>query len=192
MARMTRPTFALLALATAAFAGLNLATPAVRLDEASVSQVDLRTNGVLAHVCDGGFGGAIRIDLRRLSDSEQIRIAVDPRVRTPGAVVLQQLPPGRYVATKLLLADRDPVAFPSDTFEVVAGRVTSLGKVKVRPELDLLGRMKRLVVKTDSVDIGARLKAAKFFGSDTLPVAAIAIDWGIEPAKIEAGKRLGM
>lgn len=189
---MIRPSAVLLVLAATAFAGLNLATPAVRLDEASTTQIDLRANGVVAHVCDGGFGGAIRVDLKRVSDSERVRIALDPRVRTPGGLVLQQVPPGRWVATKLLLADRDPVAFPSDTFEVVAGRITSFGKVKVRPELDLLGMMKRLVVKTDSVDIGARLKAAKLFGSDTLPVAPIAIDWGIEPAKIEAGKRLGL
>lgn len=189
---MIRSATALLALAATAFAGLNLATPVVRLDQASPAQIDLQANGVLAHVCDGGFGGAIRIDLRRVSDSELVRVEVDPRVRTPGAVVLQQVPPGRWTATKLLLADRDPVAFPSDTFEVVAGRITSLGKVKVYPETDLLGRMKRLVVKTDSVDISGRIRAARLFGSDTLPVSGRAIDWGVEPERIEAGKRLGL
>lgn len=186
---MKRSSRLLLALSTAAFAGLNLATPAPRLDQAKPGEIDLRANGVLAHVCDGGFGGAITIDIKRVADDEKYRLAIDPRVRTPGTLVLQQVPPGRYVAIKLNLADRDPVPFVSDTFEIRAGHVTSFGKVKVAPETDLLGFMKRLVVKTDSVDISGRLKSFREFGIDSLPTTPRPVDWKIEPGKSEVGKR---
>ena len=186
---MNRTSVILLALSAAAFAGLNLASPVLRLDQARPGEIDLRSYGVLAHVCDGGFGGAISVDLKRLSDDEKFRIAIDPRVRTPGGVVLQQVPPGRYVAFRLLLGDREPVAFSSDTFEIQTGRITSFGKVKVAPETDLLGYMKRLIVKTDSVDISGRIKSFHDFGIDSLPVAPKPVDWKIEPAKNDVGKR---
>lgn len=186
---MKRPSLLLLALSAAAFAGLNLASPVARLDQARPGEIDLRSYGVLAHVCDGGFGGAITIDVKRVSDDEKYRLAIDPQVRTPGGVVLQQVPPGRYVALRLNLADRDPVPFHADTFEVRAGRITSFGKVKVAPETDLLGFMKRLVVKTDSADISGRLKAFRDFGVDSLPIDPRPVDWKIEPGKSEVGKR---
>lgn len=186
---MNRTSALLLALSAAAFAGLNLASPVLRLDQARPDQVDLRSYGVLAHVCDGGFGGAITIDLKRLSDDEKFRIAIDPRVRTPGGLVLQQVPPGRYVPIRLNIADRDPVPFGSDTFEIQAGKVTSFGKLKVAPETDLLGFMKRLLVKTDSADISGRLKAYREFGIDSLPVTPRPVNWGIEPGKSDVGKR---
>lgn len=187
---MKRSSAALIFLSTAAFAGLNLATAALRLDQAKPQQVDLGTNGVLAHVCDGGFGGAVQVDVKRVSDEEKIRLEIDPRVKTPGSLVLHQLPPGRYVATKLLLADRDPVPFATDTFEIQSGRVTSFGKVKVAPETNMLGQMKRLIIKTDSLNIGARLKLFTGFGIDTLPVAPQSIDWSIEPEKTQVDKGL--
>lgn len=185
---MNRTLTLLIAAAATTFAGLNLASPLLRLDEAQPGQVDLRGNGVLAHVCDGGFGGAVKIDIQRVSDDEKYRIFIDPRVRTPGGVVLHQIPPGRYVATKLLLADRAPLPFPSDTFEVRAGEITSFGKVKVAPETNLIGQMKRLLIRTDSLDISKRLKAYPAFGVDSLPIVPRSIDWSIEPDKIEVGK----
>ena len=188
---MNRSSAFLIAIAAAtAFAGLNLASPLLRLDEARPDQVDLRTNGAIAHVCEGGFGGAIKIDIQRASDSEKYRISIDPRVRTPGALVMHQIPPGRYVATKLLLADQDPLPFIADTFEVKAGQVTSFGKVKVTPETNFVGQMKRLLVRTDSLDISRRLKSYTNFGVDTLPVVPSSIDWIIEPGRIQVDKRI--
>lgn len=179
-----------LVLASAAFAGPNLAEPALLVNDAKPGQVDLRSNGLLVHVCDGGFGGAVKVDLRRLSDGEKFRISMDPRVRTPGGVVMQQLPPGQYVATRLFLGDRDPVLFKSDTFAIRAGGITSFGKVKVAPVTNLLGLMTSLEIKTDSVDIGMRLKIVREFGIDSLPVDRKPIAWSVEPEEIKAGKRI--
>ena len=179
-----------LVLASAVFAGPNLAEPALLVNEAKPAQVDLRSNGLLVHVCDGGFGGAVKIDLRRLADDEKFRIAMDPRVRTPGGVVMQMLPPGQYVATRLFLADRDPVAFKPDTFAIRAGAIVSFGKVKVAPVTNLLGLMTSLEIRTDSVDIAPRLKAVRDFGVDSLPVLEKPIFWKIEPEEIKAGKRI--
>jgi len=187
---MRFPHLALLVLSATALAGPNLAEPALLVNEAKPGQVDLRSNGLLVHVCDGGFGGAVKVDLRRLSDGEKFRIAMDPRVRTSGGVVMQQLPPGQYVATRLFLGDRDPVPFRSDTFAIRAGGITSFGKVKVAPETNLLGLMVNLKIKTDSVDIGPRLKVLRDFGVDSLPVVPKPIAWTIEPEEIQAGKRI--
>ena len=186
---MNRTALLPIVLATAAFAGL-FTTPAVRLDDAQPGQIDLRANGLLAHVCAGGYGGAIQVDLKRLSDAEKFRIAIDPRVRTIGAVVLQQLPPGSYTPTRLFLGENDPVSFSSDTFEIQPGRITSFGKIKVDPQTNLLGQLKRLVVKTDSLDISPRLSKIADKGVDSLPVTSKPIDWRIEPPEIQIGKRL--
>ena len=181
---------ALLLIATGSFAGLYLANTAVLVNEAKPTEFDLRTNGLLAHVCDTGFNVGIRIDLERISDKERLRIVIDPRLkapvgtgrpaRIPTDVVLQQLPPGSYIATKLVLGDRDPVPFKSDTFAIKSGSVTSLGKVKVRPETNFLGMMERITIKTDSVDIASRLKTVKAFGIDSMPVAPKKLGWIIE------------
>lgn len=187
---MKRIQLAIVLFAIAAIAGPHLAEPALLVNDARPAQVDLRSNGLLVHVCDGGFGGAVKIDLRRLSDDEKFRIAMDPRVRTAGGVVMQQLPPGQYVATRLLLADRDPVAFKSDTFAIRAGGIVSFGKVKVAPVTNLLGLMTSLEIRTDSVDIAPRLKAVRDFGVDSLPVVEKPIAWKIEPEEIKAGKRI--
>ncbi|MEK7392429.1 MAG: hypothetical protein AAB214_07660 [Fibrobacterota bacterium] len=181
---------ALLLIATGSFAGLYLANTAVLVNEAKPTEFDLRTNGLLAHVCDTGFNVGIRIDLERISDKERLRIVIDPRLkapvgtgrpaRIPTDVVLQQLPPGSYIATKLVLGDRDAVPFKSDTFAIKSGSVTSLGKVKVRPETNFLGMMERITIKTDSVDIASRLKTVKAFGIDSMPVAPKKLGWIIE------------
>lgn len=177
-------------LASSAFAGLYLANTAVLVNEAKPSEFDLGANGLLAHVCDTGFNVGIRIDLERLSDKERFRIALDPRLKTPVAtgrpariptdVALQQLPPGSYIATKLLLGDRTPVPFKSDTFEIKAGTVTSWGRIKVRPETNFLGMMERITIKTDSVDLAPRLKAIGNFGIDSLPVVVKKLGWTVE------------
>lgn len=190
MLRRTQISASLLLAATISFAGLYLANTAVLVNEAKPTEFDLRTNGLLAHVCDTGFNVGIHIDLERISDKERLRIVIDPRLKSPVAtgrpariptdVVLQQLPAGSYIATKLVLGDRDPVPFKSDTFEIKSGSVTSFGKIKVRPETNFLGMMERISIKTDSVDIAPRLKAVKAFGIDTMPVASKKLGWTIE------------
>lgn len=187
---MIRIHLALLLAAATSFAGLYLANSAVLVNEAKPTEIDLGANGLLAHVCDTGFNVGIHIDLERLSDKERFRIVMDPRlkspvptgrpVRIPTDVVLQQLPAGAYVATKLVLGNQDPVPFKSDTFEIKKGTVTSFGRIKVRPETNFLGMMERVTIKTDSVDIVPRLKALKTFGIDSLPVAPKSVRWSIE------------
>ncbi|MBK8801882.1 MAG: hypothetical protein IPN71_07470 [Fibrobacteres bacterium] len=152
--------------------GLNLADPALLVTKASQGQVNLTDNGLLVHVCQGGFAGGIHVDILRVSDKEKIRIAIDPVLQT-GDLVLQQLPPGRYVPTHLQLAGRDPQRFSSDTFEVRAGAITSLGKVRVTPVTNLLGQMSRLDLVTDSLDITARLKALRKRRIDSMPLLAL-------------------
>lgn len=184
------PSLLLLACAAVATASPYLAQPALLLNDAKPSQADLKANGVVAHVCDGGFGGATKVEIKRLSDGEKFRIVMDPRLRGQGAVALQQLPPGSYVGVRLFLADRDPLPFSSDTFEVKPGRVTSFGKVRVAPETNMLGLMKRLLIQTDSVDIRPRLASVKEFGIDTLPVVPKPLDWKIEPEEVKVDKHL--
>jgi len=187
---MKRIHLGLLIAATSTFAGLYLANTAVLVNEAKPTEFDLRANGLLAHVCDTGFNVGIHIDLERLSDKERFRIVLDPRLKAPVAtgrparlptdVVLQQLPPGSYIATKLLLGNQTPVAFKSDTFEIKTGSVTSFGRIKVRPETNFLGMMERITIKTDSVDIAPRLKAIKNFGIDSMGVVSKKLGWTVE------------
>jgi len=88
------------------------------------------------------------------------------------------------------LGENDPVSFAADTFEIQPGRITSFGKIKVDPQTNLLGQMKRLVVKTDSLDLSRRLQANGDHRLDSLPVASHPIDWRIEPQVTPIGKRL--
>jgi len=187
---MKRFHFAILLVASTTFAGLYLANTAPLVNEAKPTEIDLHANGLLAHVCDTGFNVGMHIDLERLSDKERFRIVLDPRLKAPLAtgrparlptdVVLQQLPPGSYIATKLVLGSQDPVSFKSDTFQIKAGAVTSFGKIKVRPETNFLGMMERITIKTDSVDIAPRLKNIKSFGIDSLAVAPKKLGWTVE------------
>ncbi len=180
----------LLALSATTFAGLYLANPATLVNESTTTEIDLKSNGLLAHVCDTGFNVGIHIDLVRLSDQERFRIVLDPRLKGPVPtgrparlatdVVLQQLPAGSYTATKLILGDRDPVSFKSDTLVVKPGSVTSMGKIKVRPETNFLGLLVNITIKTDSVDITKRLKVIHALGIDSLPVTNKPVDWIIE------------
>ncbi|MBK9576768.1 MAG: hypothetical protein IPO40_06835 [Fibrobacteres bacterium] len=171
------------------FGGLNYADPALLVTKASQGQVNLTDNGILVHVCQGGFGGGIQMDIQRVSDKEKIRLAIDPVLQT-GDLIIQQLPPGRYVTTHLLLAGRDPQRFSStDTFEVRAGAITSFGKVRVTPVTNLLGMMSRLDILTDSVDISARLKALRKKRIDSMPLLAQPISWKVEPSKGDTAKR---
>lgn len=169
--------------------GLNFADPALLVNQAKQGQVNLVANGLLAHVCAGGFGGALQVDILRTSDDEKIRLAIDPVLRS-GDLILQQLPPGRYVATHLQLAGRDPLRFSSDTFEIRAGAITSFGKVRVTPTTNLLGSMTRLDIATDSLDISSRIKALRMKRLDTMPLAPRSIQWRIEPGEEAAVKRL--
>lgn len=182
---MIFPSHLLLSLA----GGLNFADPALLVNQAKQGQVDLVANGLLVHVCAGGFGGGIQVDIRRTSDDEKIRLAIDPVLRS-GDLILQQLPPGRYVTTHLQLASRDPLRFSSDTFEIRAGAITSFGKVRVTPTTNFLGLMTRLDIATDSLDISARIKALRMKRLDTMPLAARSIQWKVEPSEDGAVKRL--
>ena len=47
-----------------------------------------------------------------------------------------------------------------------------------------------MVLKTDSVDISARLKAFHQFGVDSLAVTPKPISWLVEPQESTVGKRL--
>lgn len=186
---MARSLVAFALLARLAQAGLNFADPALLVNQAKAGQVDLRTNGLVAHVCLGGLGGQVKVDLKRVSDDEKIRLAMDPPL-TKGDLILQQIPPGRYVATHLLLCDRDPMRFGSDTFEVRAGSITTLGKVRLAMTTNLLGQLTRFDLATDSLDLRSRIQALRMKRLDTMPVQPTPIHWMAEPGVDPTAKRL--
>ena len=172
-----------------ALAGLYVPEPAPLLNEAKPLDVDLRRNGVLAHVCDSGFNVGVAIDLVRLSDQEKFRIVLDPKLDRPlppgrpprlaTRVVFQQIPPGRYAAVKLSLGDRDPVPFAPDTLEVKAGQILSFGRVRIDADLDFLGMLDQVRVTTWNDTLEPRIREVRAFGLDTLPVARKALKWKI-------------
>ncbi|HNY29258.1 MAG TPA: hypothetical protein PKO15_00080 [Fibrobacteria bacterium] len=171
------------------FGGLNYADPALLVTKASQGKINLSENGLLVHVCQGGFGGGVQVDIQRTTDKERIRLAMDPVLQT-GDLVMQQLPPGRYVPTHLVLAGRDPQRFTSDTFEIRTGAITSFGKVRVAPVTNFLGLMTRLDIVTDSADILPRLKALRKRKIDSMPLLVRPIYWQVEPPKGDTSKRL--
>lgn len=176
-------------LPAAASAGLYVPTTALLVNEARPLDVDLRRNGLVAHVCDSGFNVGVTIDLERVSDQEKFRIVLDPRLDRPVApgrparlssdVVLQQLPPGAYLARKLGLGDRDPVPFGPDTLVVQPGRILSLGRLRIAGDLDFMGMLLKVRVGTWNDTIAPRLKAIHALGVDTLPIDSKRLDWTI-------------
>jgi hypothetical protein len=186
---MVRSRLLLLALPAAALAGLYVPTQALLVNRAKPPEVDLAANGLIAHIRDTGFDVGVQIDLRRVSDQEKFRFSLDPRPSSPmhpgrtsrgTDVVFQQLPPGVYVATKISLGTNDPVPLKPDTLVVRAGQILSLGKVRVRPELDVLGLMEKLDVQTRVWVIDSSIKAVRAYGIDTLPVVSKQLRWTIE------------
>jgi|GEM_PF-1164419 len=179
-----------LLLPAAALAGLYVPTPALLVNRAKPQEVDLRENGLVAHIRDSGFDVGVHVDLVRLADQEKFRISLDPRPPPPGGpnrpyhgtdVVFQQLPPGTYLATKISLGTDDPVAFKPDTLVVRAGQILSLGRIRVAPDLDMLGLMEKLEVQTTVWDIDSAIKAVRAYGIDTLPVVSKHLRWTVEP-----------
>jgi hypothetical protein len=71
--------------------------------------------------------------------------------------------------------------FKPDTLVVVAGQILSLGRVRVSPELDMLGLMEKLDVETRVWVIDSSIKAVRAYGIDTLPVVSKRLRWTIEP-----------
>lgn len=181
---------AILLFSASAFAGLYVPSHAVLVNQAKSLDVDLKSNGLLAHVCDTGFNVGVQIDLKRIKDEEKFRIALDPRLssplrpgqppRLPTDVVLQQLPPGTYTATKISLGDRDPVPFKSDTFTVEAGQILSFGKIRIEPKLDFLGFLLRIEVVTLPDSIQGKIKAIHAYGIDALPIRTKPLKWIVE------------
>jgi hypothetical protein len=181
---------ALLLLATTAFAGLYVPSQALLVNEAKSLDVDPKANGFLAHVCDTGFNVGVKIDLKRIPDDEKFRIVLDPRLsaplrpgqphRLPTDVVLQQIPPGRYLATKITLGDQDPVPFKADTFAIAAGQILSLGKIRIEPKLDFLGFLLRIEITTGPDSIQGRIKAIHAYGIDALPIQTKPVKWIVE------------
>jgi hypothetical protein len=181
---------AILLLSTSAFAGLYVPTQALLVNQAKALDVDLKSNGLLAHVCDSSFNVGVKIDLKRISDEEKFRMVLDPRLsaplrpgqppRLPTNVVLQQIPPGKYVATKITLGDKDPVPFKSDTLVVQAGHILSLGRIRIEPKLDFMGFLLRIEISTQPDSIQAKIKAIHSYGIDTLPIQTKSVKWTIE------------
>lgn len=186
---MVRSRFLLALLPAAALAGLYVPTQALLVNRAKRMEVDLKANGLIAHIRDTGFDVGVQVDLKRVSDEEKFRIVLDSRPsdtahpgRTPSGttVVFQQLPPGVYVATRISLGGNDPIPFKPDTLVVRAGQILSLGKVRIRPELDVLGFMEKLEVQTKVWGIDSAIKAVHAYGIDTLPLVSKPIKWEIE------------
>lgn len=186
---MVRTRFLLSLLPTVALAGLYVPTQALLVNRAKRMEVDLKANGLVAHIRDTGFDVGVQVDLKRVSDEEKFRISLDPRPSDPAhpekvpkgtSVVFQQLPPGTYLATKISLGANDPVPLKPDTIVVVAGRIVSLGKVLVRPQLDMLGFMEKLEVRTRVWAIDSAIHSVHAYGIDTLPVVSKPIRWEIE------------
>ena len=186
---MVRSRFLIILLPTAALAGLYVPTQALLVNRAKRSEVDVKANGLVAHIRDTGFDVGVQVDLKRVGDEEKFRISLDPRPSDPAhpgkipsgtSVVFQQLPPGVYVASKISLGAKDPIPFKPDTFVVRPGQILSLGKVRVQPELDMLGFMEKLEVRTTVWAIDSAIKAVHAYGIDTLPVISKQLRWEIE------------
>jgi len=180
----------LLTLPAVAVAGLYVPTQALLVNRAKPQEVDLAANGLIAHIRDSGFDVGVQVDLVRLSDQEKFRFSLDPRPINPmhpartsrgTDVVFQQLPPGTYLATKISLGTNDPVPFKPDTLVVRAGQILSLGRVRVSPELDMLGLMDKLDVLTRVWDIDSAIGAVHAYGIDSLPVVSKHLHWTVEP-----------
>lgn len=175
-----------LLLAAPLFAGLYSADPVVLVAKAKPAELDFRNNGLLAHVCDTGFNVGVAIEIKRLGDGERFRIVLDPRLdppkpgTAPNRVVLQQLGPGSYTATKLLLGDKDPKAFKSDTFAVKAGQILSIGRIRIAPETNFLGYLTRIGIETVFERIEPQIRACGVPGVDSLPIAGRKLKWSVE------------
>jgi hypothetical protein len=179
----------LLFLPVAALAGLYVPTTALLVNEAKPLDIDLRRNGLVAHVCDSGFNVGLSVDLMRISDQERFRMVLDPKLDRPlppghaprlaSDVVLQQLPPGSYLVRKVGLGDRDPVAIDPDTLVVKAGQILSLGRVRIAADLDFLGMLEQVRISTWNDTLEPRLKAIKAQGIDTLPVTLKRLKWTV-------------
>jgi hypothetical protein len=189
---MVRSRFLFVLWPTAALAGLYVPTQALLVNRAKRIEVDVKANGLIAHIRDTGFDVGVQVDLVRLSDEEKFRITLDPRPKDPAhpektpkgtTVVFQQVPPGVYVANKISLGAKDPVPFEPDTFEVRAGQILSFGEVRVQPELDMLGMMEKLEVRTKVWVIDSAIHAVHAYGIDTLPVVSKRLRWEIEKKK---------
>jgi len=179
----------LLLLPAAAFAGLYVPTQALLVNRAKRVEVDVKDNGLIAHIRDTGFDVGVQVDLKRVSDDEKFRIVLDPRPPDPShpgktpsgtSVVFQQLPPGIYLATKISLGSKDAIPLKPDTFVVRAGQILSLGKVRIWADLDMLGFMEKLQVQTKVWAIDSAIRAVHAYGIDSLPVVAKQIRWEIE------------
>lgn len=179
----TTPALAML-LATLGVAGTLIPTKATLVsDRSKASEVDLKANGILALVRDTGFDVGVRMDLVRISDQERYRISLDP-LRDPTAarwlspaLVLQQLPEGRYAAIHILLGSDQTQPFKTDTFEIKKGRILSLGKIHIYPVKDFFGFMKQLVVETSGDTNLPALKHVQAYGIDTLGIDAHPVRW---------------
>lgn len=157
------------------------------------SDVDLRTNGLLAFRCDTVFNVGARVDLRRVADGELYRIALDPRFGAanldsarraarwiaPG-LALQQLPEGRYAPTRIFLGSDVPMAFTGDTLTIRKGKITSLGEIRLMPTRNLVGYLVELDVRTVGRRADAWLKQIPDYGIDTMTVSADTLLWKIE------------
>ena len=186
---MFRSRFLVVLLPAAALAGLYVPTQALLVNRAKRAEVDLKSNGLIAHLRDTGFDVGVKVDIERVSDQEKYRIVLDPRPSDsahPGkapkgtSVVFQQLPPGVYLATKISLGQNDPIPFKPDTLVVRAGQILSLGKVRIRPRLDMLGLMETLEVRTTVWGIDSAIRSVHAYGIDTLPLVAKQLRWEIE------------
>lgn len=186
---MVRSRFLIILLPAAVLAGLYVPTQALLVNRAKRVDVDLKANGLIAHIRDTGFDVGVQVDLKRISDEEKFRIALDPRPPDPAhpgktpsgtSVVFQQLPPGVYIATKISLGAKDPISVKPDTFVVRVGQILSLGKIRIWPQLDMLGFMDKLEVQTKVWAIDSAIKAVHAYGIDTLPVVSKQLKWEIE------------
>lgn len=175
-------------------AGSFVPTQAVLVNEKGRrSDVDLRKNGLLAFRCDTAFNVGARVDLRRVADGELYRIALDARFGAaaldsarraarwiaPG-LALQQLPEGRYAPTRIFLGSDVPMPFTGDTLTIRAGKVTSLGEIRMVPTRNLVGYLVELDVRTVGRGADAWLKRVPDYGIDTMAVSADTLLWKIE------------
>jgi len=188
-----RTGFLVLGSVLAVWAGSSIPTNAVLVSERSnAQQVDLKGNGLLAFVRDTGFDVGIRLDLVQLETKDRYRISLDPlRDRTfrpdqqPQArwltpdLMLQQLPEGHYTPFRILLGGDRTTPFKADTFQVRKGEITSLGLLRIAPQLNFLGQMKQLDLVTRSDSLAPKLKAVHVHGIDSLPVKSRALRWAV-------------
>lgn len=200
---MNRTLRALCLGAAAALAGSFVPTSALLVNErARSAQVDLAGNGLLAFRGDSAFAMGIRVDLRRLSDGELWRIVLDPDLRGRGMdsarraakwitrdLVLQQLPEGDFVPTRLFAGSDKPLPCAGDTLRIRKGTTTSWGDIRLTPEKDLLGRPVGLRLATVGRRADSLLATLPAYGISGLPVRHDSLGWAMEKGRLDLTPR---